>query len=211
MNLIAKSASNVPWIVSKNNRGAFEKMPNHPVYNLLKKSNPEKAGADFFGEVIASKLLYGNTYILATLINNRPREIYLLPANSTELVLEKNSPVAYRYINSSGAKIYPISPIDRMSKVLHLKNYHPTNCYYGLSCLDAASLSIDLHLQATSWNSCLLRNGARPSGALIVKETNGYLSDEHFDRLHEQLTAKFTSSNNSGKPILLEGGLDWQE
>ncbi|WP_410520846.1 phage portal protein [Candidatus Tisiphia endosymbiont of Dascillus cervinus] len=211
VNLIAQSASHVPWIVSKNNRGTFERIANHPVYNLLKRPNPEKAGADFFGEVIASKLLYGNAYILATLMNNRPREMYLLPSNATELVLDKNYPVAYRYMSSSGEKIYPISAINRMSKVLHLKNYHPTNSYYGLSCLDAASLPIDLHSQATSWNSSLLRNGARPSGALIVKESNGYLSDEQFDRLHEQLTEKFISSNNSGKPLLLEGGLDWQE
>ncbi len=211
VNLIAQSASHVPWVVSKNKLGVSERILNHPVYNLLKRPNSEKAGADFFGEVIASKLLYGNAYILATVINNKPREIYLLPANATELILDKNYPVSYKYNAISGEKIYPIDPISRMSKVLHLKNYHPTNSYYGLSCLDAASLSIDLHMQATNWNSSLLRNGARPSGALIVKDSNGYLSDEQFDRLQEQLTEKFTGSNNSGKPLLLEGGLNWQE
>lgn len=85
----------------------------------MKRPNPEKAGTDFFGEVIASKLLYDNAYILATLMNNRPREIYLLPSNATELVLDKNYPVAYRYVSTSGEKIYPISAINRMSKVLH--------------------------------------------------------------------------------------------
>ena len=98
-----------------------------------------------------------------------------------------------------------------MSKILHLKNYHPTNSHYGLSSLDATSQSIELHNQATNWNSSLLRNGARPSGALIVKESNGYLSDDQFERLQAQLTDKFTGSNNSGRPLLLEGGLDWQE
>jgi HK97 family phage portal protein len=98
-----------------------------------------------------------------------------------------------------------------MSKVLHLKNYHPTNQYYGLSCLEAPSMPIDLHIQATHWNSALLKNGARPSGALIVKDGNGYLSDDQFNRLQQQLTDKYTGSANSGKPLLLEGGLGWQE
>jgi HK97 family phage portal protein len=211
VNLIAQSASHVPWVVSKNRHGSCERMLNHPVYNLLKRPNPEKAGADFFSEVIASKLLYGNAYILANSIGNYPREIYLLPARSIELLLDKNIPTAYKYSSFNGEKIYHIDSITRMSKILHLKNYHPTDPHYGLSCLDAASLSIDLHSHATNWNSSLLRNGARPSGALIVNESNGYLSDEQFDRLHQQLIEKFTGSSNSGKPLILEGGLAWQE
>jgi HK97 family phage portal protein len=211
VNLIAQSASHVPWIVSKNKRGSSERLLTHPIYNLLKRPNPEKAGADFFGEVIASKLLYGNAYILGAAIDRKPKAIYLLPANATELVLDRNYPISYKYNSIAGEKFYPIDPITRISKILHLKNYHPTNSHYGLSSLDAASLSIDLHLQASNWNSSLLRNGARPSGALIVKDSNGYLSDEQFDRLHEQLSEKFIGSNNSGKPLLLEGGLDWQE
>ncbi len=209
VNLIAQSASHVPWIVSKNKGGTYERIVSHPIYNLLKKPNPGKAGADFFGEIIANKLLYGNVYILAALVNMKPREIYLLPPDSTELILEKGRQVAYRYIGNNEEKIYPIDPLNRMSRILHLKNYHHANMHYGLSCLDAASLSINLHDQATHWNSSLLKNGARPSGALIVKE--GYLTEEQFDRLQSQLIEKFTGSHNSGKPLLLEGGLGWQE
>lgn len=186
-------------------------MAHHPIYNLLKRPNPEKAGADFFTEVIASKLLHGDAYVLASLVNNKPREIYLLPSNATELVLDKSQVVAYRYLNDSKQEIFKIDPISRISQILHLKNYHPTNIHYGLSCLEAASSSINLHNNASNWNSSLLKNGARPSGALIVKESNGYLSDDQFDRLHQQLTDKFSGSANSGRPLLLEGGLDWQE
>ncbi|KAJ6645030.1 hypothetical protein Bhyg_00231 [Pseudolycoriella hygida] len=209
VNLIAQSASHVPWIVSKNKGGSYERVLNHPVYHLLKRPNPEKAGADFFGEVIASKLLYGNAYILAALVNMQPREIYLLPAYSMNLMLDKGAAIAYRYTGNNEERIYPIDRVRRVSQILHLKNYHPTDLHYGLSCLDAAALSINLHNQATNWNSSLLRNGARPSGALIVKE--GYLTEEQFERLQDQLTEKFTGSNNSGRPLLLEGGLGWQE
>lgn len=212
VNLIAQSASHVPWLVFKDKRNNQELIKEHPIYRLLKKPNPEKAGADFFGEVIAHKLLFGNAYILSASEGNMPpKEIYLLNAPATEIVFNQNYPIGYRYNAINGEKIYHIDPISRMSKVLHLKNYHPTNQYYGLSCLEAASMPIDLHIQATHWNSALLKNGARPSGALIVKDGNGYLSDDQFNRLQQQLTDKYTGSANSGKPLLLEGGLGWQE
>lgn len=212
VNLIAQSASHVPWLVMKNRGTNYEVIKNHPIYHLLKRPNAEKAGADFFAEVIANKLLYGNAYILSTAQHNQPpSEIYLLSSKATEIIVNKNYPVAYKYNSAGNHKIYPIDRISRMSKVLHLKNYNPNDHIYGLSCLNAASLPIELHNQAARWNNSLLKNGARPSGALIVKDSNNHLSDEQFDRLQAQLSEKFTGSTNSGKPLLLEGGLDWRE
>ena len=145
VNLIAQAASHVPWIVSTNRHGVSERLVTHPLYQLLKKPNPEKAGADFFCEVIASKLLHGNAYILLPSIKTKPGEMYLLPATTMEVVFDKYYPIGYRCNSSNGTKFYPIDPITRMSRILHLKNYHPTNLHYGLSCLEAASMSVDLH------------------------------------------------------------------
>ncbi len=209
VNLVSQSASHVPWVVMKSSNN--EIIPNHPIYQLLKKPNPEKAGSDFFSEIIASKLLFGNAYILASGISGAPKELYILHARAVDIVQKDNRLVGYKYNTQNGEKIYPIDQLTKISKVLHLKNYNPTNEHYGLSSLDAASVAIDLHMQATNWNSNLLRNGARPSGALIVKDSNGYLSDEQFERLQNQLNDKYTGSYNSGKPLLLEGGLGWQE
>ncbi|KYP97956.1 hypothetical protein BG75_02585 [Rickettsia endosymbiont of Proechinophthirus fluctus] len=64
------------------------------MHYLLKKPNPKKAGADFVSELIASKLLFGNSDILSAL-DSYPKEIYLLPALVTELVIEHNNLVAY--------------------------------------------------------------------------------------------------------------------
>jgi len=208
VNLIAQSAGHVPWKVLKSKSG--EVMLDHPLHDLLKRPNPEKAGADFFSELISSILLFGNSYILST-SDFKPKEIYVLPAQATELVLDQNRLVAYKYKSASGDKFYRVDPVNKISRVLHLKNYHPLNQHYGLSCLEAASLPIDLHQQSSYWNHSLLQNGARPSGALIVKDSNGYLSDEQFERLQAQLSEKFTGNNNAGKPLLLEGGLGWQE
>ncbi|WP_316354050.1 phage portal protein [Candidatus Trichorickettsia mobilis] len=211
VNLIAQSAGHVPLVVNKGHHST-RAGKDHPVYRLLHRPNPEKAGADFFSEVIASKLLYGNAYILSAALNDSPPyEIYLLPAAAIEVVTNQNVAVSYRYNTSTHTKTYIIDQISRRSKILHLKNYHPTNKYYGLSCLSAASAHVELHQHATTWNNSLLKNGARPSGALIMKDGSGYLTDEQFARLQEQLYEKFTNSRNAGKPLLLEGGLDWRE
>ncbi|GAT77837.1 HK97 family phage portal protein, partial [Ehrlichia ruminantium] len=96
----------------------------------------------------------------------------------------------------------------------HIKNFHPLNDWYGLSPIEAASYSIDQHNQAGSWNQAMLQNGARPSGALIVnaKNTNnGSLTQEQYNRLKAQVDDFYSGPRNAGRPILLEGGLEWKE
>lgn len=54
----------------------------------------------------------------------------LLSALATELVIEHNNLVAYKYKSAAGDRIYKIDPICKMSRVLHLKNYHPLDQHY---------------------------------------------------------------------------------
>ncbi len=61
------------------------------------------------------------------------------------------------------------------------------------------------------WNKALLKNAVKPSGALVFQDGNGYLTDEQFERLQQQFYDNFSGSSNSGKPLVLEGGLKWQE
>ena len=57
----------------------------------------------------------------------------------------------------------------------------------------------------------LLENAARPSGALVYAGPDGAtLSDEQFDRLKHELDESFSGLRNAGRPLLLEGGLDWK-
>lgn len=212
VNLIAQSASHVPWVVKKRRGNRLEKLDHHQVYSLLNKPNPMTAGADFATEIISSLLLFGNSYILAGGKNDiTPTSLYLLPAKQMEVILESGSPVGYRYRHIKGENVYPIHKMKSSCRVLHLKNYHSSDAIYGLSCLEAASMSIETHNQASRWNYSLLKNGARPSGALIMKDSDGYLSDEQFERLKAQLYERYSGASNSGKPLLLEGGLDWRE
>jgi HK97 family phage portal protein len=55
------------------------------------------------------------------------------------------------------------------------------------------------------------RSTARPSGALVYSGPDGaHLTDEQFTRLKQGLEENFSGADNAGRPLLLEGGLDWR-
>ena len=70
--------------------------------------------------------------------------------------------------------------------------------------------AIDTHNKASEWHKSLLDNAARPSGALVYSAEAGSLSHDQFTRLKEELNASFQGAGNAGRPMVLEGGLDWK-
>jgi HK97 family phage portal protein len=72
-------------------------------------------------------------------------------------------------------------------------------------------MALDIHNAASRWNKALLDNSARPSGALVYAAADGgNLSSDQFDRLKEELEAGYGGPARAGRPMLLEGGLDWK-
>src|SRR5690606_19861643 len=87
----------------------------------------------------------------------------------------------------------------------------PLDDHYGLAPLEAAAVAVDTHNAAARWNKALLDNAARPSGALVYSGPEGaVLSDQQFERLKRELTETYQGAVNAGRPLLLEGGLDWK-
>ena len=209
VDLIAQSASHVHLVTFINGK----KVLNNKIAKILQRPNHMTSGAAFFEKVIAHKLLFGNSYILATNSKyNNIAELFILQPNSVEVNVENNILKGYKYSSSSPkAQFFPLDQVSGKSQILHIKNYNPYSEIYGISNLDAAASAIELHNQAIKWNNALLKNGARPSGALVMRSDNSYLSDEQFERLKDQLSEKYSGSSNSGRPLLLEGGLDWKE
>ncbi len=77
--------------------------------------------------------------------------------------------------------------------------------------MGAAQTPVDVHNAASGWTKALLDNSARPSGALVYAGPQGStLSDEQFERLKAELEESFSGPRNAGRPLLLEGGLDWK-
>ncbi len=93
--------------------------------------------------------------------------------------------------------------------VLHLRLFHPANDYEGHSPLEAAARAVDIHNAGGAWTKALIDNAARPSGALVYSGGEA-LTDEQRAELRSDLDRNFIGATNAGRPLLLEGGLDWR-
>ncbi|MDG1286692.1 MAG: phage portal protein [Rickettsiales bacterium] len=188
----------------------------HPLLSLLKAPQGGISGRAFIEALVSYRLISGNAYILAVGPDDEaPSELHLLRPDRMSIISGKNGyPAAYRHTVGNHMTDYPVHPVTQRSRVFHLKAFHPLNDYYGLSPMEAAAYSIDMHNQANSWNQSLMQNAARPSGALIVKtqgDSPGRLSEDQYYRIKQQVDEQFSGAANAGRPLLLEGGLEWKE
>jgi HK97 family phage portal protein len=71
---------------------------------------------------------------------------------------------------------------------------------------------VDVHNSASAWSKALLDNAARPSGAIVYRGVDGQgnLSADQYDRLVSEMESHHQGARNAGRPMLLEGGLDWK-
>jgi HK97 family phage portal protein len=203
--LVAEGAASVPLVLTEGGREA----PDHPLARLLRRPNPRQSGAALLEAAYSFLLIAGNAYLEAAAIEGAPREIYALRPDRMRVVPGGDGwPAAYEYAVGS-EKVRFVQGGD-VPPILHLAQFHPLDDHYGLSPMEAAAQALDIHNAAGAWNKALLDNAARPSGALVFGGPAGTLSDAQFDRLKGELEASYQGALNAGRPLLLEGGLDWK-
>lgn len=201
--LVAEAAASMPLTLA----GADEA---HPLLTLLTRPNPREGGMRFLDGVYGQLLVSGNAYLEAVEIDGTPRELFALRPDRMRVVVGADGwPVAYEY--SVGGRRLRYEQAGAVPPILHLTLFNPLDDHYGLSPMEAAAVPLDIHNAAGAWNKALLDNAARPSGALVFAPTSGAtLSDTQFTRLKAELEASYQGSANAGRPLLLDGGLDWR-
>ncbi len=179
---------------------------------LLRKPNADQDYAELLEAHFGYLLLSGNGYIESVILDGLPRELYALRPDRMKVIPGAGGrPHGWEY-SAGGRKVRFDRPAHAdQSPILHMRLFNPANDYYGQSPLEAAAYAVDIHNAGAKWNKALLDNAARPSGALVLSATNGdRLSDEQFDRLKSELSDVHQGAQNAGRPMLLEGGLDWK-
>ncbi len=205
---IAGAAASVPFLLYD---GAAE-VEDHPLLALLARPNGSEDCAALFERWYGFLQCAGNAYLEAVSLDGVPRELHVLRPDRMKVVAgARGWPAAYDYtvdgrttrIARDGSGFLP---------VLHASLFHPLDDYYGLSPLQVAGAAIDVHNQGAAWTKALLDNAARPSGALIYRGPDGTpgLTDEQFTRLKRELEDAYQGASNAGRPMVLEGGLDWK-
>jgi len=202
--LIAEAAAALPMIC----QDAERRYEAHPVLRLLARPNGAQGRAEFLEALFAQLLLSGNGYVEAVSPDGGvPAELHVLRSDRMSLVPGADGwPVGYEY--AVGAKRHRY----RAESVCHIRSFHPQDDHYGFSPMQAAASALDVHNAASRWSKALLDNAARPSGAIVYTGADGAggLSADQYDRLVSEMETHHQGARNAGRPMLLEGGLDWK-
>ena len=206
--LIAEAAAALPLVL----QDAERRYEAHPLLALIRRPNLAQGRAELFEALFAQLLLSGNGYVEAVPGSGRmPAELHVLRSDRMALVPGADGwPVAYEY--RVGERKVRFDMTGEVAPICHIRAFHPQDDHYGFSPLQAAATAVDVHNSASRWSKALLDNAARPSGAIVYKGADGQasLSADQYDRLVSEIEANHQGARNAGRPMLLEGGLDWK-
>ena len=206
--MLAEAAAALPLVL----QGAGQRFENHPVLVLLGNPNPAQGRAELLEALYAQLLLTGNGYVeLVTDEVGGFSELHVLRSDRMSLIPGADGwPVAYDY--TVGGRKHRFAVNTPLAPICHVKSFHPQDDHYGFSPMQAAAQAVDVHNAASRWSKALLDNAARPSGAIVYRgaEGQGSLSNDQYDRLVSEMESHHQGARNAGRPMLLEGGLDWK-
>jgi HK97 family phage portal protein len=206
--LIAEAAAALPLVL----QDAERRYDAHPMLGLITRPNQAQGRAELFEALYGQLLLTGNGYLEAVGTPGEvPSELHVLRSDRMSLVPGADGwPVAYDY--TVGSRKHRFTLGEGASPICHIRQFHPQDDHYGLSPMQAAASALDVHNSASAWSKALLDNAARPSGAIIYHGSDGQgtLTPDQYDRLVNEMEAHHVGARNAGRPMLLEGGLDWK-
>jgi HK97 family phage portal protein len=173
---------------------------------------PRWAASAGWSYLVQSKLLHGDGF--AEIVRGTGGTIKALmpihPLRVEPIVSQDGMRLVYRVqpdptiVTPKGAAAQ-IRVIDQ-DDMLHVAGFG-FNGLRGMSALrNALATSGTLAINAQDFSSSFLKNLGRPDYALA---TDGKLTDDQFNRLQDSV-AQHTGPANSGKPMILEGGLKIQ-
>ena len=206
--LISEAAASVPLSL----QDRLQRYDVHPVTELLRHPNPAQGRAEMLEALYAQILLTGNGYVEAVGSDGAvPMELHILRSDRMALVPGADGwPVAYEY--AVNGRKHRFDMTGATPPICHIRNFHPQDDHYGFSPMQAAAQALDVHNSASRWSKALLDNAARPSGAIVYRggDGQGSLAPDQYERLVEEMESHHQGARNAGRPMLLEGGLDWK-
>jgi HK97 family phage portal protein len=213
---IAFASASIPLeLYEKSKGGKMTQVETDAILDLLDMPSPGVDEWEFRVGWISYLLISGNVFIeRVDGLGGEPIELYLWRPDRAKVVPGADGwPMAYEYTVGGMTRRIPVKFPDGKRPVLHVKEFHPVNDFYGMPRLDNAAYAVDVYTGALAWNKSLLENAARPPGALVVpqdKEHGGGLNVEQIAAIRQQLQERFSGTQNAGKPLLLTGGMTWE-
>jgi HK97 family phage portal protein len=212
--------SNLKPIVWDNKKK--EEAKNHDFYRLIKRPNGYKSWQELMEGCAYDYYIFSVFYIEVqrgsngTILNLKR----LHPMNITCIEWnEFGDPTMWQITDCIGQFRYvpAYKEEDPRCTVFKCTFYNPDNAYnkeIGFAPIWASQKPLDLVEDSQDLNGSFMANGARSSGAFIMKGGNGhddFLSDEQYYRIKKELEDSYAGAANAGSVMLLDGGLTYTD
>ena len=196
-------------------RGRRRSVTEHPLLALLARPNQRQAGASFLEALYGHLLLVGQR-LCRDWSRRRAsaRELHLLRPDRVTVV-DRRATAGRRRSNTAAGGRQALVPLGRRAHAggaLHLTLFHPLDDHYGFAPLEAALMALDIAQcggRAGTRRCSTIRRG-RPARWSMRRRRAATSADEQFDRLKAELEDGYSGAARAGRPLLLEGGLDWK-
>lgn len=202
VNLVAGTAASLPVrIHRKGSDGALITDDQHALHRVLHESpNYDQTAMDFWEFMFASLELWGNAY--AQVFRTGGRVTGLVPISPDAISVRRLASGSIEYSWSGDGKSF----VETDEAVFHVRGFGG-NPLGGMSTLTYARNAFGLARATDRAASKTFANGLRPSGVLTFDK---FLSAENRAIARKDLVDQFVGSENTGKPLILEGGTKWQ-
>lgn len=208
--ILAESIAGLPLHVYEYKGQGKERVPEHPLYFLLHDSpNPEMTSFIFRETAMIHLLLWGNSY--SQIIRDGMRRVvglYPLLPNRMSVERDEHGEIVYLYTPMSDENPHAEGGkqiVLRREDVLHIPGLG-FDGLVGYSPIAMARNAVGMTLACEEYGSSFFANGARPGGVL---KHPGVLKDP--SKLRESWQAVYGGTANTGKVVVLEEGVDYQQ
>jgi HK97 family phage portal protein len=199
--LLSETIAALPLHVYRTQDKSKSIATDHPIYSLIHSSpNDFQTSFTWIQQAVTHCLLHGNFYALIERDSSgNPKALW--PLNPYGMIVEAvDGTVRYRYAYGGQRNEFAFADI------LHFKG--PTmNGLVGQSILGMARQGIGLSVAQEDHAASLFRNNARPG---IVVQFPSFLTPEQRQQYEESFSKKFAGALNSGRTVILEGGMTIQ-
>ena len=208
--ILAESIAGLPLHVYEYRGNGKERVPGHPLYFLLHDSPNHEMTSFIFRETAMIHLLLWGNFFGQIIRDGMKRVIGLYPLlpNRMSVDRDEHGEIVYTYtpMSDSNPNLKRGQSIKlRREDILHIPGLG-FNGLVGYSPIAMARNAIGMTLACEEYGSAFFVNGARPSG--ILKHP-GVLKDP--SKLRESWQAVYGGTANTGKVVVLEEGLDFQQ
>ncbi len=202
--VLSETLASVPIMLYQKTDEGRDAITNNILYDVLHfRPNPDMSPFNFKETLMTNFTTSGNS-VSKKLYNSKRELIGLFPYSQDVVKIDRNETTGkLEYKIKGKTKDKTLQRKD----VLHIPNLS-FDGIIGLSPITYAAKTIRLGLSYEQSQVELYRNAVNPSGTFTTPDT---LSDESFDRLDENLKKSYAGLTNTGKPMILEGGLEWKQ